>query len=227
VGMAMAPSTSSSQNSIMITFDSVQSAGTLVHIETAGGSEVLTYKPSKVYQSVVVSSPLIKTGETYVVYFGGSHGGTCTDGVYSGGSYSGGTKFAEVTVSDTVTYAGSSAGQFNAGGMPGMPGMSGGMPNGDGMNAGGRGNRMNGGNPMDGNAMNGNGMTGGGGGGNVNMMPPEMPDMPDMQGIPGMPGSQGSNQNMQNMPNMQNMQDMRNMPMPPDMNRNMNPYGNP
>ncbi len=199
VGMVMAPSSSSSQNSVIITFDSVQSAGNAVHIETTDGTEVLTYTPSKVYQSVVVSSPLLKSQESYVVY-------------------SGGTEFAEFTISGTLTYVGRSVSQIPMGGMP-----AGNMTMGD------RNNPMAGGTMMNestvmngdlamngGNMMTGNGMMPGGMG-NANMMPP------DMQGM------QGADSNMpQNMPpNMNGNMGNMNPGMNPNQNFNMNPYGNP
>jgi hypothetical protein len=80
---------------------------------------VLTFVPTKSYQSVVLCSPELEMGETYLLYSGGSSTGTVADGLYTGGSYSGGTEVTPFTVSGTVTYAGSSA----IGSMgPGMPG---------------------------------------------------------------------------------------------------------
>ena len=53
-GMAEAPSETSSQNSIMVNLDQMQQAGTLVHIVSEDGDEILTMAPTKQYQSVVV-----------------------------------------------------------------------------------------------------------------------------------------------------------------------------
>jgi hypothetical protein len=114
-GMAQAPSTSSTQYSVMHTFPSPQAAGTMVHIETEDGEEILTFVPTKEYQSVVLSSPELKNGSTYVVYSGGSSTGTVTDGLYSGGTYTAGTQVTSFTISSMVTGAGS-------GGFPGGPG---------------------------------------------------------------------------------------------------------
>ncbi|MHC1721006.1 MAG: carbohydrate-binding domain-containing protein [Clostridiaceae bacterium] len=66
-GMAVAPSTSSTQNSVKINLVS-QSANSTVKVVASDGTEVLTYTPSKQYASVVVSSPKLKTGSTYKVY---------------------------------------------------------------------------------------------------------------------------------------------------------------
>ncbi len=52
--------------------DRMQAAGTMLHIETAAGEDVLTFLPTKEYQSVLVSSPELQNGESYVVYTGES-----------------------------------------------------------------------------------------------------------------------------------------------------------
>ena len=116
-GMAQAPSTTSTQYSVMYNYASAQAAGTIVHIETESGQDVLTFVPTKTYQSVVLSSPELENGETYVVYSGGSSSGTVTDGLYSGGTYTGGTQVASFTITGMVTGAGSSTGGFR--GAPG------------------------------------------------------------------------------------------------------------
>jgi hypothetical protein len=115
-GMAQAPSTSSTQYSVVYTFESPQVAGTMVHIETKDGQEILTFVPTKAYQSVVLSSPDLENGSTYLVYSGGSSTGTATDGLYSGGTYAAGTEAASFTISSMVTGAGLLGGGFFGGG---------------------------------------------------------------------------------------------------------------
>ena len=117
-GMAQAPSESSSQYSLLVNLSSAQRAGTLVHIHTSTGQEVLTFSPSKSYQSIVFSSPDLEKGTTYEIFLGGSSSGSVVDGLYQGGSYSGGTQLSSLTISSTVTYLGSSGG-FGGGRMPG------------------------------------------------------------------------------------------------------------
>jgi hypothetical protein len=116
-GMAQAPSMSSTQYSVMYNYESPQAAGTMVHIETQEGKEILTFVPTKTYQSVVLSSPELENGATYVIYSGGSSTGTVTDSLYSGGTYAAGTQVASLTISGMVTGAGS-----RGGGFPGGPG---------------------------------------------------------------------------------------------------------
>ena len=92
------------QYSVIMTFDGVQRAGVLFHLKDSKGNVVATFAPSKNYQSVVISSPLLKDGQTYTLYSGGKATGTLKDGVYTGGTYTNGTKVVDFTVSDSVTY---------------------------------------------------------------------------------------------------------------------------
>jgi hypothetical protein len=114
-GMAQAPSTTSTQYSVMYNYSSAQAAGTVIHIETESGQNVLTFVPTKQYQSVLLSSPELENGLTYVLYSGGSSNGSITDGLYSGGTYTGGTQVASLTLTGMVTRAGSAAGGFRGG----------------------------------------------------------------------------------------------------------------
>jgi len=115
-GMAQAPSTSSTQYSVMLNLSSSQSADTMVHFETEDGEEILTFVPTKAYQSIVLCSPELKNGSTYIVYSGGSSTGTATDGLYSSGIYTAGTQITSFTISSIVTSIGSSSGGFPGGG---------------------------------------------------------------------------------------------------------------
>ena len=119
-GMAQAPDTSFTQYSVMYNFSSTQSAGNLFHIGTESGEGLLTFAPTKAYQSIVLSSPELKNGSTYLAYTGGSSTGAVNDGLYSGGSYTPGTQATSFTVSGTVTTVGSPSGGFPGdGGFPG------------------------------------------------------------------------------------------------------------
>ncbi len=129
--MAQAPDTSSTQNSTIIGFSSALSAGTIVHLETSDGEEILTFAPTKDYQSVVVSSPKLKDDSSYNIFYGGSSTGTFKDGIYTDGTYSGGTKYDSFKVSEIIT----TIGEVNTRGPGGMGGGKGGMgsaPNGGG-----------------------------------------------------------------------------------------------
>ncbi|MCW4016540.1 MAG: carbohydrate-binding domain-containing protein [Candidatus Bathyarchaeota archaeon] len=107
-GMAQAPSSVSTQYSIGVIFSTTQSANTLVSIQTASGEELLTFKPTKTYQSIVFSSSELGTG-SYTIYLGGSSTGTLSNGIYENGTYSPGTQYTTFTTSGVVTTVGSTS----------------------------------------------------------------------------------------------------------------------
>ena len=102
-GMAQAPSTSSSQRSVMLNYRTTQQAGSLVHVRTSSGAALFTFAPAKRYQSIVFSSPSLAQGTTYDIYSGGSSTGTPVDGLYQSGTYIPGTRYTSFTVSGIVT----------------------------------------------------------------------------------------------------------------------------
>ena len=124
--MAQAPSTSSTQYSILLTFNTMLSAQTLVHIQNGSGQDILSFVPGKQYNSVAFSSQDLVKGSTYDVYYGGSSTGTASDGLYQDGTYTPGTKYASFTISSMVTNVG-----VNTGG-GGAPGGGGNVPGGGG-----------------------------------------------------------------------------------------------
>ncbi|HEY96523.1 MAG TPA: carbohydrate-binding domain-containing protein [Dehalococcoidia bacterium] len=105
-GMPQAPSSSSTQYSVMVNLSSPQPANRMFHIESEDCEGILTFVPTKEYQSVVLCSSGLINGETYFVYTGGSSTGVVTDGLYSEGTYSAGTKVEVFTISSMVTNAG-------------------------------------------------------------------------------------------------------------------------
>ncbi len=116
-GMAQAPGTASTQYSLLLNFSSTYAAGTLVHIEDSSGNNILTFSPSKTFQSIAFTSSDLEKGATYKVYTGGNSTGTAVNGLYAGNSvYTAGNLYTSFTVSALTTSIGST------GGMPGMPG---------------------------------------------------------------------------------------------------------
>jgi hypothetical protein len=107
-GMAQAPGASSSQYSLLLNFPSALPAGSLIHIQTSAGENLLTFAPSKTFQSIAFSSPALQRGDTIQVYYGGSATGTSVGGVYMDGTYTPGDQIASFTVSNVVTQVGSS-----------------------------------------------------------------------------------------------------------------------
>lgn len=103
--MVQGPSTSSTQYSVIATFRSPQSANTLVNIQTASGETVLTFSPTKAYQSIIFSSAELATG-SYDLYLGGTSTGTSSYGIYEDGTYSPGTLYISFDISTIVTTIG-------------------------------------------------------------------------------------------------------------------------
>lgn len=108
--MVLAPSSASSQCSFRVILSASQAAATLIHIQDSSGADLLSFKPSKSYQSLIFSSPELATGKTYSVYYGGSSSGSESDGLYSGGSYTAGTLFKTVTPTSVITTVGTASG---------------------------------------------------------------------------------------------------------------------
>ncbi|MEN6424504.1 MAG: carbohydrate-binding domain-containing protein [Phycisphaerales bacterium] len=102
-GMAEAPGTTSTQYSVLVTLQSTCPAGTLFHIQASDGTDILTFAPTKTYQTVVFSSSALQKGASYDVYYGGSSTGTILDGLYAGGAYTDGTKYTSFTISTVTT----------------------------------------------------------------------------------------------------------------------------
>lgn len=121
--MSQAPS-EASQYTVSLGFDSTLSAGTYVSLAGEGQSFVLELPADA--NHIVFSSPELEAGAAYALSYGGTYSGQSTDGLCSGGAYSGGTDVAQVTLSDYITVYG------NAGSMGGRPGgMKEGGPRGD------------------------------------------------------------------------------------------------
>lgn len=88
-GMAMAPSSGSTQYTIANTVGT-QTAGTTVKLVDSAGNVIATFTPSKAFGHVVISSPDIKEGGTYTLYVGGTEIETFTiSSVISGDTSSG------------------------------------------------------------------------------------------------------------------------------------------
>ena len=126
-GMAEYPD-DASQNVIVITLDSYQEANTLVTLCDADGKEVLSFAPSKKFNSVVFSSDALETGKTYTLYLNGSSTAEQQNGLYTNGSYQNdGTESGSVTLEDSVSFIGEAKTMGMPGGGGGMMGGHGGM----------------------------------------------------------------------------------------------------
>lgn len=96
--------------------------GDTVSLADSKGNVILSYTPSKKYSAVNISSPDMKTDETYTLYTGGTITGSTelVAGLSKGGTISGGTSVSEYTQSD-MTYSDIKGG-FGPGGNGARPG---------------------------------------------------------------------------------------------------------
>jgi hypothetical protein len=97
------PGANSAQNSVVIKFDQTQEANTLLHLQTALGANVTTFRPSKSFRTVLISSAAISDDGTFQVYTGGTVTGDVLDGLYDLINYIGGSLYATFTVTGSVT----------------------------------------------------------------------------------------------------------------------------
>jgi len=134
-GMAQGFSESSTQNSMLVYYSEVQSANTLLNLSDADGNTIVSFAPSKDYQTVVISTPDLKSNTTYALSSGGTAAGDAADGYYGSQTYTNGTKLYDITVEGSVTTGGdATVSQNNRGESGGSGGKGGGMgerPSGD------------------------------------------------------------------------------------------------
>lgn len=103
-GMAQMPGTSSTQNSVMITFTSAYGSGDVITLKDSSGNKVAEFTGEKSFNNIVFCNGNLKTGETYKIYVNG-------------------TEYDSFTISSVCTTVG------NGGGMQGgHDGMQGGRP---------------------------------------------------------------------------------------------------
>lgn len=105
--MLEGPASSSSQRSVILKTNQSIPANTIFRIQKTDGTEVLTFAPTKNYNSIILSSALLQSGQTYQVYTGGSYSNGHQNGLYQGGTYSGGTlktSFTSNAVTQTISF---------------------------------------------------------------------------------------------------------------------------
>ncbi|CAB9515114.1 expressed unknown protein [Seminavis robusta] len=105
--MAQSPnSAASTQLSIRYIFDSVQAAGTMIHMENPrSGMVMFSFLPAKEFQSLVFSSRELVIGETYDIYIGGfvaDSPSPSKDGLWGKGTYRPGTLVGNASLDGMV-----------------------------------------------------------------------------------------------------------------------------
>jgi len=101
--MIEAPSTTSTQYSVKATASSTLSSSTLFHIQDADGKDLVTFKPVRTVYYLIFSSPELTNGASYSLYTGGAYSLIGVNGLYAGGTYSGGTLKKTFTLSSRIT----------------------------------------------------------------------------------------------------------------------------
>lgn len=125
-GMAQAPGSDSTQPVLSVTFSQAQEAGTVVNLADKDGNLIISYASAKRFQNIVISSSLLKTGETYTLYSSTTGSETRVNGVAESVDSLGST-LCTVTLSNMVTTISSDGSAITGGGMGGMGGGRGGM----------------------------------------------------------------------------------------------------
>lgn len=129
-GMAQGLSKNSSQCSMLVYYDEVQTAGTPLTLVDPDGQAVVSFTPEKDYQTVVISTEKIEEGKTYTLYSGTEAENADEHGFALGGNDTGGEEQVSITQESIAVQNGSAAagmggimpGKNGWGGMgPGMP----------------------------------------------------------------------------------------------------------
>lgn len=120
-GMAQTPGSTSTQPVLSVTFSEAQAAGTIVNLTDKDGSLILSFAPEKRFQNIVISSPLLKSDETYTLYSSTAGSETRVNGIAESVDSFGNTLYT-ATLTNIITTI-SSDGSAITGGM----GMGGGM----------------------------------------------------------------------------------------------------
>ena len=106
-GMAESPDSSSTQPVLMVNFDSIQAAGSLLSLTGVDEKPLDATIPPKAYQSVVYSSSKLRLGDVVKVQIGGSSSGVMVDGhLPSTSVVTGATLVQTVALKDLVTVVG-------------------------------------------------------------------------------------------------------------------------
>lgn len=93
-----------------------QSSDTMFALCDSNSNVIASFKPAKQYTNVVVSSPSIKTGESFKIVCGGTVDGADENGFADSGKLTSGTEITEITMSEENYSSGSS---MQGGGMKG------------------------------------------------------------------------------------------------------------
>ncbi len=100
-GMAQIPGINSTQSSLLLKFSVAKAAQSVIRIQKSDGTEIITLKSLKSFDSIALSSPLLSPGE-YDIFVGGSSENTLASGIMEG-KYINGTKLTTFTILGKTT----------------------------------------------------------------------------------------------------------------------------
>lgn len=123
--MAQNVSDTSTQTAVKITFDQQQAKDTLISLKNESGDTVISFAAAKAFQSLILSTPALKSGN-YTLTSGGTNSGTDESGVYLAGKASGDTTLGTLKISSTVANLTQSGEASSGQGTPGGAGGPGG-----------------------------------------------------------------------------------------------------
>ena len=131
-GMALGVSETSSQNTVMMTYEEMLDANTTVSVTNEAGDVLIAVQPTKSFQSVVISSPELVVDGTFAIGYGGTLTGELLNGVTTDATVENITAKTSFTFDSTVMFLnkdGVTDAPTEFGGMGGRPGGGGGFPN--------------------------------------------------------------------------------------------------
>jgi hypothetical protein len=98
------PNGSAQQYSMAIMLDSAQPANSIICIKNSSGNELVKFRAERSFSSIIYSSPQLIFGSTYTISVGGTvYGGTESNNIITGGTYSGGSTVATITLNSSPT----------------------------------------------------------------------------------------------------------------------------
>lgn len=103
--MMQSVSDTSTQNTVAVLFDEYKEAGTIVNITDSSGKSILSFKPSKKFSSIVISTKQLING-SYSISLGGSDFGSEKDGLYDSKNYTDGTIYKVFEINNILTNIG-------------------------------------------------------------------------------------------------------------------------
>ena len=133
-GMALGVSDSSTQNTVMMTFEETLEVSTTVSVTNATGDVLLAVQPPKSFQSIVISSPELAVEDELAIGYGGTLKGKLENGVTTDATIEGITAKTAFSFDSTLMYLnqdGITSAPTGFGGMGG-PGQGGNMQNNNG-----------------------------------------------------------------------------------------------